>query len=111
MKAISQQRKETLALTPSSSQKQKTYRLTKENLDPNCMPSDPSFSHLRSKPLGLKNKSPIPPRPPSNHSGNPLKRKLNLETLTEGGSPASIPQDSGVQVSFKLGVGSELMLL
>ncbi|ONK72552.1 uncharacterized protein A4U43_C04F20610 [Asparagus officinalis] len=95
-------RKETPALTPSSSQKQKSP-LCKENLDPNAMPSsDPNSSHFRSKPLGLKSKSPLPPRPPSNPRGNPLKRKLTLETLTEGGSPASVPSDSGVQVIVRM---------
>ncbi|XP_072969272.1 kinesin-like protein KIN-12B isoform X1 [Typha angustifolia] len=96
------------ALTPSS-QKQRPPRTPKENVDPNPTPPDssPFRSALASvKPLGGKNRSPLPPRPPlsSNHGAgaNPLKRKLSLEIQAENGATASAASDSGVQVIVRI---------
>lgn len=44
-----------------------------------------------------KMRSPLPPRPPNS---NPLKRKLNMETVPEMGLPGS--SDSGVQVVVRM---------
>ncbi|KAG0483411.1 hypothetical protein HPP92_011495 [Vanilla planifolia] len=89
-------------LTPSS-HKQRPPRIPKENVEPNCLV--PESSLFRSPPVSAKsptvrNRSPLPPRPPP--SSNPLKRKLNLETQPENGSPAALPCDSGVQVIVRV---------
>nr|XP_010907239.1 kinesin-like protein KIN-12B isoform X2 [Elaeis guineensis] len=108
MKAFSHQRNARVppseTLTPH---KHRAPRIPKENVDPGPIP--PESSPFRSpsvagKPLVAKNRSPLPPRPPlsSNHGGNPLKRKLSLETLPENGVPASMASDSGVQVIVRM---------
>ncbi|XP_042395837.1 kinesin-like protein KIN-12B [Zingiber officinale] len=93
-------------LTPSS-QKQRPPRIPKENVDPNA--TTPESSPFRSpstsgKPLSTRNRSPLPPKLPipAAHSGNPLKRKLTLETLAESSGPPSMPSDSGVQVVVRM---------
>ncbi|CAL9168714.1 unnamed protein product [Musa hybrid cultivar] len=85
-------------LTPSS-QKQRPPRAPKENVDPNTTPPESSPFKSPGKPLSARNRSPLPPKPPlpSFHGGNPLKRKLSLETLAENGGPPSMSSDSGVQ--------------
>ncbi|XP_008809653.1 kinesin-like protein KIN-12B [Phoenix dactylifera] len=108
MKAHSHQRSARVppseTLTPH---KHRPPRIPKENVDPG--PTPPESSPFRSpsvagKTLATKNRSPLPPRPPlsSNHGGNPLKRKLSLETLPENGVPASMASDSGVQVIVRM---------
>ncbi|PKA57479.1 Kinesin-like protein KIN12B [Apostasia shenzhenica] len=90
------------ALTPSS-QKQRPPRFPKENVDPNAMaPDSPHFRSptVSGKSPAVRSRSPLPPRPPP--SSNPLKRKLNLETLQESGSPANFCYDSGVQVIVRM---------
>ncbi|URE28620.1 Kinesin motor domain containing protein [Musa troglodytarum] len=86
-------------LTTPSSQKQRPPRAPKENVDPNTTPPESSPFKSPGKPLSGRNRSPLPPKPPlpSFHGGNPLKRKLSLETLAENGGPPSMSSDSGVQ--------------
>ncbi|XP_009415942.2 kinesin-like protein KIN-12A [Musa acuminata AAA Group] len=90
-------------LTPSS-QKQRPPRAPKENVDPNTTPPESSPFKSPGKPLSARNRSPLPPKPPlpSFHGGNPLKRKLSLETLAENGGPPSMSSDSGVQVLVRV---------
>ncbi|KAG1370058.1 kinesin-like protein KIN-12B [Cocos nucifera] len=108
MKALSHQRNARVppseTLTPH---KHRPPRIPKENVDPGPIP--PESSPFRSpsvagKPPVAKNRSPLHPRPPlsSNHGGNPLKRKLSLETLPENGVPASMASDSGVRVIVRM---------
>ncbi|KAK1258356.1 Kinesin-like protein KIN12B [Acorus gramineus] len=108
MKSLSHQRTgilrgtpptETTTTTTSPFHKQRSSpRLLKngssENVDPN---TDPSL-HPPSK-VARKSRSPLPPRPPlSPSNSNPLKRKLNMETLV-GAQTAS---DSGVKVIVRM---------
>ena len=83
----------------SNNRKQKWW--SKENNPPsdsNSMPPDYSSPLAGGKPSPAtgKLKSPLPPRPPPS---NPLKRKLNMETVPENGLPSS--SDSGVKVNFR----------
>ncbi|RRT78771.1 hypothetical protein B296_00026622 [Ensete ventricosum] len=98
-------------LTPSS-QKQRPPRAPKENVDPNTTPPESSPFKSPGKPLSARNRSPVPPKPPlpSFHGGNPLKRKLSLETLADTGGPPSMSSDSGVQVRPHEAVLSPLRL-
>ncbi|URE28617.1 Kinesin motor domain containing protein [Musa troglodytarum] len=91
-------------LTTPSSQKQRPPRAPKENVDPNTTPPESSPFKSPGKPLSGRNRSPLPPKPPlpSFHGGNPLKRKLSLETLAENGGPPSMSSDSGVQVLVRV---------
>ncbi|XP_059287103.1 kinesin-like protein KIN-12B isoform X1 [Lycium ferocissimum] len=77
--------------TSSSNRKNKSC---KENAPPPYHPLDLSSSPA----VGLKMKSPLPPRPPnSNH----LKRKLNLETIGSENAVAG-SNDSGVKVIVRM---------
>lgn len=77
---------------PSSTSTRK-HKSSKENAPPPYHPLDLSSSPT----VGLKIKSPLPPRPPAN--SNNLKRKLNLESVgTENLVAGS--SDSGVKVRF-----------
>lgn len=74
--------------TQFSSRRQKLY---KENAPPSNLNSIPLPSDQKPSPSpAAKMKSPLPPRPPS---FNPLKRKLNMETV-----PENAVLDSGVKV-------------
>ncbi|KAK1319576.1 Kinesin-like protein KIN12B [Acorus calamus] len=98
------------APSASSTQKQRSSprppKTGSENIDPN---SDPYFRspslHPPSKSAG-KGRSPLPPRPPLPSNSNPLKRKLNMETLdssqtcADGGAQAAL--DSGVKVIVRM---------
>ncbi|KAM7486192.1 hypothetical protein LguiA_002201 [Lonicera macranthoides] len=85
----------------SNNRKQKWW--SKENNPPssdsNSMPPDNSSPLAGGKPSPAtgKLKSPLPPRPPPS---NPLKRKLNMETVPENGLPSS--SDSGVKVIVRM---------
>ncbi|XP_043709220.1 kinesin-like protein KIN-12B [Telopea speciosissima] len=84
--------------------KQRSSRRQKENAappDPNALPDSalsPSLAAAKSAPTG-KSRSPLPPRPPSSNS-NPLKRKLNMETVFENGVIGT--SDSGVKVIVRI---------
>ncbi|WOL14421.1 kinesin-like protein KIN-12A [Canna indica] len=89
------------------SHKQRPPRIPKENVDPCSAPVDRSpfrSPATAGKPLSVKNRSPVLPRPPvpSKPAPNSLKRKLSLESHSEnGGSPSSV-SDSGVQVIVRM---------
>lgn len=72
------------------------HRFTKENVDPNHILTESPYSRSGKTILSSKNRSPLPPRPPVNTGGNPLKRKLNLEGMNE--HCVTSASDSGVQV-------------
>ncbi|XP_010314743.2 kinesin-like protein KIN-12B [Solanum lycopersicum] len=79
---------------PSSTSTRK-HKSSKENAPPPYHPLDLSSSPT----VGLKIKSPLPPRPPAN--SNNLKRKLNLESVgTENLVAGS--SDSGVKVIVRM---------
>ncbi|GLT49527.1 hypothetical protein SLA2020_230790 [Shorea laevis] len=84
-------------LSSSPNPKSKSLRkqkCSKENAPPPDLNSQPSPA--------IKMKSPLPPRPPSS---NPLKRKLNLETLAEKALAENVApgvSDSGVKVIVRV---------
>ncbi|XP_042520529.1 kinesin-like protein KIN-12B [Macadamia integrifolia] len=85
--------------------KQRSSRRQKENAPPpdqNALPdsaSSPSLATAKSAGATGKSRSPLPPRPPTSNS-NPLKRKLNMETVFENGVPGT--SDSGVKVIVRM---------
>ncbi|XP_059632075.1 kinesin-like protein KIN-12B [Cornus florida] len=90
-----------------SSLKRKSTRKQKSSTKENAPPPDlyalpdsspsPSFSGKPSPAAAGKMRSPLPPRPPPS---NPLKRKLNMETVPENGLPGF--SDSGVNVVVRM---------
>ncbi|XP_016475479.1 kinesin-like protein KIN-12B isoform X1 [Nicotiana tabacum] len=85
----------TSPINPSSNSNRKHNKSSKENAPPMNHLTDPNSSPA----VGLKIKSPLPPRPPPN--SNNLKRKLNLESVgTENGNAGS--SDSGVKVIVRM---------
>uniref|UniRef100_A0A1D1Z8I8 Kinesin-like protein KIF15 n=1 Tax=Anthurium amnicola TaxID=1678845 RepID=A0A1D1Z8I8_9ARAE len=101
--------------TPNSHPKQRpSSRGAKENVDPSSASSPSENAPLRSPsaagrpPLAPKARSPLHPRPLTNPSDAPPKRKkLSLETLPENGAPAvaaaaAAAPDAGVQVIVRI---------
>ncbi|MCD9640618.1 Kinesin motor domain containing protein, expressed [Datura stramonium] len=70
------------------------YKSSKENAPPPYHPLDLSSSPA----VGVKIKSPLPPRPPNS---NNLKRKLNLESVGTENAVCG-PSDSGVKVIVRM---------
>ncbi|KAJ7957285.1 Kinesin-like protein [Quillaja saponaria] len=88
-----------LPSTPSSSTKPRPSRKQKASNKENAL-LDPNFMGSDSKPSPVttgKLKSPLPPRPPSS---NPLKRKLNMDTVPE--NLIAGYSDSGVKVIVRM---------
>lgn len=81
-----------LSPSPGFAKPRPSRKKSKEN----APPSDPSVTY-DSKQSPAKLKSPLPPRPPSS---NPLKRKLNMETVPENSVPGT--SDSGVKVIVRM---------
>ncbi|PON33439.1 Kinesin-like protein [Parasponia andersonii] len=77
------------------SRKQKPSKENAPPSDPNSLPPLPKPSPANA--AAAKLKSPLPPRPPSS---NPLKRKLQMETVPENSVFGS--SDSGVQVVVRM---------
>ncbi|XP_052208701.1 kinesin-like protein KIN-12B isoform X2 [Diospyros lotus] len=89
---------------PHSSLKQRSsrkHKSSKENAppttDPNAILDFPSVAGKPSPSPAAKIRSPLPPRPPSS---NPLKRKLNVESIPENGVPGY--SDSEVKVIVRV---------
>ncbi|XP_058201783.1 kinesin-like protein KIN-12B isoform X2 [Rhododendron vialii] len=82
---------------PSGSRKQKCSKENAPPMDLNAMLESPIVTGKPSPAAAGKMRSPLPPRPPPS---NPLKRKLNMETVPETGPAGS--SDSGVQVVVRM---------
>ncbi|XP_024019749.1 kinesin-like protein KIN-12B [Morus notabilis] len=82
------------AAKPRPSRKQRGSKENAPPSDPNTLPPIPKHSPAIS---AAKLKSPLPPRPPSS---NPLKRKLNMETVPENSIFGTC--ESGVQVVVRM---------
>ncbi|GMI70476.1 hypothetical protein like AT3G23670 [Hibiscus trionum] len=82
---------------PTPSRSRRKQPIPKQHFKENAPPPDPNS---QPSPATAKIKTHLPPRPPSS---NPLKRKLNSETLpNDNAAPVSRISDSGVDVVLRM---------